>query len=185
MEGRMRRLTVRRSAAILLAGAGLVAISIPRVGYAAAPNVRIVTPANITIDGSNGDWDTQGADYLADMYTAGNPDKPVLAKFYGRYDCDTKTFYGHVVTISGWKILPSNNDNYVKLGQTDKLVDGNDSPGNNPPNFGYIGTKAWEASFKLNPGSYLGDGGLNVHAEVQPDRRGDTAAPHTRRLASG
>ena len=84
--------------------------------------------------------------------------------------------------MAGWKILPSNNDNYVKLGQTDKLVDGDDPAGNNPPNFAYIGTKAWEAGYKLAPGSYLGDGGLNVHAEVQPDGKGETAAPADRRL---
>ena len=120
----MRRLTARRFAAILLAGGALVAVSIPRVGYAAAPDVRIVTPANIDIDGSNGDWDSQSADFLSDMYQAGNPDKTVLSKLYGRYDCGTNTFYVHVVTVQGWSILPSDNDNYVKLGQTDKLVDG-------------------------------------------------------------
>ena len=178
----MRRLTARRFAAILLAGGALVAVSIPRVGYAAAPNVRIVTPANIDIDGHNGDWDSQGADFLSDMYQAGNPDKPVLSKLYGRYDCGTNTFYVHVVTVQGWSILPSDNDNYVKLGQTDKLVDGSDPPGGNPPSFAYIGAKAWEASFNLDPGSYLGDGGLNVHAEVQPDGRGDTSAVAGRRL---
>ena len=178
----MRRLTVRRFAAILLAGGGLVALSIPRVGYAAAPDVRIVTPANIDIDGSNGDWDSQSKDFLAEMYKAGNPDKEILAKFFGRYDCDTETFYAHVVTVSNWTILPSDNDNYVKLGPSDKLVDGSDGTGGGPPDFAYIGVKAWEASFKLAPGSYLGDGGLNVHAEVQPENRADTAAVAGRRL---
>jgi hypothetical protein len=80
------------------------------------------------------------------------------------YDCGTGTFYVHVVTVSGWVVLPSDNDNYVKLGQTQKLVDGGDGPGSSPPAFAYIGQKAWEASFKLAPGSYTGDGGLNVHA---------------------
>ena len=175
-------LTARQFAAILLAGGALVAVSIPRVGYAAAPNVRIVTPANIDIDGSNGDWDSQSADFLSDMYQAGKPEKPVLSKLYGRYDCGTNTFYVHVVTVQGWSILPSDNDNYVKLGQTDKLVDGSDPPGGSPPSFAYIGAKAWEASFDLDPGSYLGDGGLNVHAEVQPDGKGDTSAVANRRL---
>ena len=31
-----------------------------------------------------------------------------------------------VTTVTGWVIVPSDNDNYVKLGQTDKLVDGSD-----------------------------------------------------------
>ena len=52
---------------------------------------------------------------------------PVLSHLYGRYDCSTQTFYVLVVTIRGWAILPSNNDNYVKLGQTQKLVDGSNS----------------------------------------------------------
>ena len=93
------RLTTRRLAGILFAAVALVAVSIPQVGYAAAPNVRIVTPAGIVINGSNSDWDNQSADFLSDMYTAGKPDKPVLAKFYARNDCGTETFYAHVVTV--------------------------------------------------------------------------------------
>jgi hypothetical protein len=119
-----------------------------------------------SIDGSSGDWDSPSADYLADMYEAGIPTKPVLARAYGRYDCGTGTFYVHIVTVSGWTILPSDNDNYVKLGQSQKLVDGTDGPGGSPPAFAYVGAKEWEASFQLAPGSYTGDGGLNIHAEV-------------------
>src|SRR5262245_8277971 len=182
-EARLRRFTVRRSVAILLAGVGGLILSGPRVGFAAAPDVRIVTPAGITIDGSDGDWDQPSKDFLADMYEAGKPDKRVLAKLYGRYDCDDETFFVHVVTVSGWQILPSDKDNYVKLGQTDKLVDGSDGTGGGPPDFAYIGTKAWEASFRLDPGSYSGDNGLNVHAEVIPTTMRATAAVADRRLA--
>ena len=128
------------------------------------------------------DWDNPSKDFLSDMYTAGKPDKPVLAKLYGRYDCGTETFYVHVVTVSGWVILPSDNDNYVKLGQTDKLVDGSDAPGGSPPSFAYIGSTAWEAAFHLDPGSYLGDNGLNVHAQVEPENKAETAAVAGRRL---
>ena len=74
------RLTFDDSPASCSRPSPLVAVAIPRDGYAAAPNVRIVTPAGIAIDGSNGDWDNQSADFLSDMYTAGKPDKPVLAK---------------------------------------------------------------------------------------------------------
>ena len=176
------RLTNRRLAGTLFAAVALVAIAIPQVGYAAISVVRIVTPAGITIDGSSGDWDNPSKDFLSDMYTAGKPDKPVLAKLYGRYDCGTNTFYVHVVTIEGWVILPSDNDNYVKLGQTDKLVDGTDAPGGSPPSFSYIGSKAWEAAFNLDPGSYLGENGLNVHAQVEPENKAETAAVADRRL---
>src|SRR6186713_2696387 len=135
----MRRLSVARSAIVLLAACALVALTIPLAGYAAAPNVRPVTPANITIDGSNGDWDEQSLDYLADMYEAGKPEKDVLSKLYARYDCGTGTMYVQVVTVDGWTIVPSDNDNYVKLGPSDKLVDGSDTPGGGPPDFAYVG----------------------------------------------
>src|SRR6476646_10264909 len=137
----MRRSSVALLAAILLVGGSLVALFMPRAGYAAAPNVRIVTPAGITIDGSAGDWDSKPADFLADMFQAGISTKPILSKVYGRYDCGTKTFYMYVQTVPDWVILPSNNDNYVKVGGTQKLVDGNDSGRTQPPAFAYIGTR--------------------------------------------
>src|SRR6478752_1103577 len=46
---------------------------------------------------------------LANMYEAGKPDKPVLSRLYGRYDCSTETFYVFVRTIQGWVVLPSDN----------------------------------------------------------------------------
>jgi hypothetical protein len=152
----------RRALAIVL-GVVLLAWRLgPTTIQAAAPDVREVTPADITIDGSAGDWDEPAADFLSDMFEAGKPEKDVLSRLYGRYDCAAETFYVFIQTVPGWNILPSDNDNYVKLGQTDKLVDG--ASGNNgiPPDFAYIGAKAWEAAFHLDPGSYLGDNGLNV-----------------------
>ena len=115
----MPRRTATRAAALILM-AGVLLMPAARPARAAAPNVREVTPAGITIDGSSSDWTSPGADYLADMYEAGKPDKDVLANLYGRYDCGTETFYVLVTTVSGWVDVPSNNDNYVKLGQTDK-----------------------------------------------------------------
>ncbi len=108
---------------------------------AAAPDVREITPADIAIDGSAVDWDEPAADFLSDMYEAGKPDKDVLSKLYGRYDCSTETFYVLVQTVPGWNILPSDNDNYVKLGQTDKLVDGSSGHNGAPPDFAYIGAR--------------------------------------------
>src|SRR6476659_9616060 len=163
----------------LLVGLGVVLLAW-RLGtttiLAVAPDVREVTPAGIAIDGSAGDWDDPTADFLADMFEAGKPDKDVLSKLYGRYDCSTGTFYVLVRTVPGWNILPSDNDNYVKLGQNDKLVDGSSGHNGVPPDFMYIGAKAWEAAFQLAPGSYLGDNGLNVHAQVVPDARPATSA---------
>ena len=172
----------RRALAIVLGVVLLVWRLGPTTTLAAAPDVREVTPAGITIDGSSGDWDEPAADFLANMFEAGKPEKDILSRLYGRYDCSTETFYVFVRTVVGWNILPSNNDNYVKLGQTDKLVDG--SSGNNgvPPDFAYIGATGWEAAFHLPPGSYTGDNGLNVHAQVVPENRAATSAVADRRL---
>src|SRR6187397_307248 len=108
-------------------------------GLAAAPNVREITPAGITIDGSDADWDSPALDFLTPMFEAGDPGKSVLANAYGRYDCGTQTFYVLVRSVVGWTILPSNTDNYVKLGQTQTLVNGNSGNNGVPPDFKYVG----------------------------------------------
>ena len=48
--------------------------------------------------------------------------------------------------------MPSDNDNYVKIGASDKLVDGSDTPGGGPPDFAYVGPYGWEAAYQLAPG---------------------------------
>ena len=181
----LRRVRARRMGGTFAVAAVLLSLAVPagRTVLAAAPDVREVAPADISIDGSRSDWDSLGSDYLADMYEAGNPAKRVLSKLYARYDCATQTMYVLVITTTGWKILPSNADNYVKIGQADKRVDGNDGPGPTPPAFGYVANTAWEASFQLDPGTHTGDAnGLNVHAEVVPDTQASTSAVAGRRL---
>ena len=180
------RSNVRRSSRVPLAAAAALALAIGGVlsalpVFAAAPNVREVTPAGITIDGSRADWDEPSADFLADMFEAGKPDHPVLAKLYGRYDCASRTFFVHVTTVTAWVVIPSDPDNFVKHGQTDKLVDGDDGLGS-PPAFAYISKDGWEASFAFAPGTYTGEAGLNVHALVAPEERASTAAVADRRL---
>src|SRR4029079_4628048 len=176
------RLKRRRALAIVLGVFALTSRVGPSTTLAAAPDVREISPAGITIDGSATDWDELAADFVSDMFEAGKPDKDVLSKLYGRYDCSTGTFYVLVQTVPHWHILPSNNDNYVKLGETDKWVDGSDGHDGAPPDFAYIGSTGWEAAFHLAPGSYLGDNGLNVHAQVVPDARPSTSAVANRRL---
>ena len=181
-RGRTHKNGSRRRIAASLALVGLLSALVPQVASAAAPDVREVTPAGIVINGSQSDWDSPSADFLTNMFEAGDPTKRILARAYGRYDCGTQTFYILVVSITGWTILPSNGDNYVKLGQTDVLVNGASGANGTPPDFTYIQATAWEASFSLAPGSYLGDGGLNIHAEVVPTARASTAAPAGRRM---
>ena len=120
------------------------------------------------------------------MFQAGKPEKPVLATAYGQYDCGTGTMYVMVRTEPGWQIVPSGGDNYVKIGQTDKRVDGNSGNDGTPPDFEYFPELiGWEASFQIPPGSYTGDdGALNIHAQVIPRflLTGETAAVENRRL---
>jgi hypothetical protein len=71
---------------------------------------------------------------------------------------------------------------YVKVGQIDKRVDGSDTADGSPPDFAYIGTTGWEAAFHLEPGSYLDEDGLNIHAEVLPSGLRATSAVEARRL---
>ena len=107
--------TVAPAVAILVV---LIAIATPPAVRAAAPDVREVSPAEIVIDGRRVDWDTPALDFLAPMYQAGKPDKPVLSRLYGRYDCADETFYVLVETVSGWVIIPSGSDNFVKIGNS-------------------------------------------------------------------
>jgi hypothetical protein len=168
----IRRLAAGGTAAVLLA-----VLWAPGIVRAAEP-VRVLDPAGITIDGSAGDWD-RSADFLAQMFEAGNPDKRVLSRLYARYDCGTETMYVFVETIATWVILPSDSDNFVKLGVSEKLVDGASGNDGNPPDFEYVGVTGWEASFPLAPGEWP----LNVHAEVIPRSLHATSAVANRLLA--
>ncbi len=164
--------------------------SMPAAVLAAAPDVRELDPATVAVDGSIADWEAPfGAgnpNYLADMFQAGKPEKPVLATAYGQYDCGTGTMYVMVRTEPGWQIVPNGGDNYVKIGQTDKRVDGNSGNDGTPPDFEYFPQLVgWEASFQIPPGAYTGDdGALNIHAQVLPRfvLTGETAAVENRRL---
>ena len=65
----------RRALAVLLGVIVLVWQLGPTTILAAAPDVREYTPADIAIDGSSADWDEPAADFLADMFEAGKPEK--------------------------------------------------------------------------------------------------------------
>ena len=95
----------------------LGAVLSPGAVVAAAPNVRVLDPAQVTINGQISDWGSplgnSNPNYLADMFQAGKPTKPVLAKAFGRYDCGTGTMYIMVRAQPGWQIVPSPGDNYA------------------------------------------------------------------------
>ena len=146
-----------------LATLGMAAVLTVSVA-AAAPNVN--TGSGITVDGSFADWTE--ADFFADMYRAGKADKEVESKLYLRYDCTSGILYVRVDPVDGVTIIEQDDDNFVKFGQNDKKVDGNDAPPDaTQPNFAYAPEGGgWEASFSVGQVS-IPD--LNVHAQVEHD----------------
>gem|GEM_PF-5576388 len=132
------------------------------------------TYGTATVDGDSSEWDLTN-DFFAEMYEAGKLDKDVLSKLYLRYDCSTGTLYALVLPEPGQDIQATADDNFIKLGQNSKLVDGG-SPyypsDGTPPDFEWIGlsgvvAEGWEASTPLPPEDYEN---LNVHAQIVPGR---------------
>ncbi len=166
---RPRRSTTRTVLA-LVASAFVLALLTPAAALAQTP-VRVLTDAGITVDGSAADWD-RDLDFLAVMYEAGKPDHPAFSDAYARYDCTTGTMYVFVENRPGLVIVPSASDNFVKLGNNQKKVDGNSGNDGTPPDFAYVGLTGWEASFAIAEGTW----DLNVHAQVVPANLRGTSA---------
>lgn len=155
-----RRRLAGAFASLAIAG-GLLLAAAP--AFAAAPAAN--TGSGITVDGDLSEWSS--ADFFANMYRAAKSDKEVESELWLRYDCSTNILYVAVKAAAGVTIIASDDDNYVKFGQNDKRVDGNDAPPDGTqPNFAYAGETGWEASFSVAPGTYPD---LNVHAQVQHD----------------
>jgi hypothetical protein len=123
-----------------------------------------------TVDGDPGEWDLTN-DFFADMYESADSTNPANSRLYLRYDCEAGVLYALVLPADSLQIKTdvALDEHYVKLGNSTKLVDGNDSPPDAAePNFSFIndsGTAAdgWEASASLAVGSYTN---LNVHTIV-------------------
>lgn len=64
---------------VVITGAALAGPPYPRYGTR-------------SVDGDIGDWNLT-VDFYAQMYRAGDPDKPVESWLYLRYDCHTNTLY--------------------------------------------------------------------------------------------
>jgi hypothetical protein len=153
----------RRSLLSLPVALGLAAL-LAMPALAAAPDVN--TGTGITVDGSFADWTE--ADFFADMYRAGDPEKEVESHLFLRYDCDADVLYVGVVAADGVTIIDNDADNFVKFGDSDKKVDGSDAPPDGTqPEFAYAAEGAgWEASFAIGEVSITD---LNVHAQVEDD----------------
>ena len=132
------------------------------------------------IDGNVGEWNTS-QDFFANLHRAGNSTKPIEAKLYLRYGCNTGTLYIMVKAEPGIPILDNPLDeHYVKLGKSDKLVDAGSGNDGTPPDFAWIGlnedgteAQGWEASTLLDKSVY---DNFNVHTQVFDDGEEQTAA---------
>ncbi|MCF6148555.1 MAG: hypothetical protein E3K37_07845 [Candidatus Kuenenia sp.] len=149
--------------------------------FAASPPIPTFDTA--TVDGDPSEWNLAedgSGDFFANMWRAGDSQKPnpsIDAKLYLRYDCKNEILYALVLGETG-PVLELPDDNFIKLGNTTKLVDGNDDNNGTPPDFAWIGlsngeAEGWEASASLAEGIY---DNLNVHAQVYADDEAQTAA---------
>ena len=158
----------QRSLMLILLILLLLAIN---VAVLSASNPPEPTYASAVIDGSYAEWDLTN-DFFAHMKEAGKPEKVNLSDLFVRYECVTETAYVLVLRTNDYTINPSDDDNFVKLGNTNKLVDGSNRPPDGVlPDFAYIvdggDTIGWEAAFNLPEAAYTN---LNVHAQINPDR---------------
>jgi hypothetical protein len=139
-------------------------IGMPSIATAAPPNP---VPGSADVDGEVAEWDTTN-DFFADMYRAANPDMVVQSKLYLRYECSTQTLYALVMALEPFTIVSQGTDAFIKLGNSNTLVNGNSGDDGTAPDFQWVGLDGdsalgWEASAILAPGNYTN---LNVHTNV-------------------
>lgn len=134
------------------------------------------------VDGQYGEWNLT-ADFFANMYRAGKPNKPLESKLFLRYDCTKQVMYALVLVEPGavgyidssastaWIAINANNNKVVNE------LAGNDGV---PPDFAWVGrgydggqwhVLGYEASFPIRPGSYI----IMAHINIW-DARAQTSA---------
>lgn len=146
-----------------------------------------LTYGSATVDGDSSEWDLAedgSGDFFANMYRAGNDSKPIESKLYLRYDCSTETLYALVLSVNGRNGLAQPDDAFIKLGNSTKLVDGNDNNDGTPPDFAWVDqdgndVQGFEAAASLAEGDYSN---LNVHLQVFSDGESQTAAVANRAI---
>lgn len=147
----------------------LLATSVSAPASAATPPQP--TYASATVDGNPGEWNLAD-DFFANMYRAADPSKEVESKLYLRYACPTVAgtpgiLYALVLTEPGVTVNPTDDGQFIKLGNTVMLVSQDDDNDGTPPDFAWITSGSdkigWEASAPLDLGVHTN---LNVHTQV-------------------
>jgi hypothetical protein len=142
----------------------------PLAVLAAAPNV--VAGAAV-VDGSYSEWNLTN-DFFANMYVNGDSSKELWSRAYLRYDYTSGTMYVLVLdettktssTVAGnaWVALCATTDDNIKNNKVVVDSSGNDGT---PPDFAWVAAsggfaQGYEASFKVDPGSWL----ILIHIEA-------------------
>jgi hypothetical protein len=142
----------------------LLAVMILASTASATPPIPALGTA--VVDGEYGEWNLTH-DFFADMYRAGNPNKPLESKLYLRYDCSTNTLYALVLCEPGVVgcIDSTATTAWIAIGdQTNKVVNEISDIDGIPPDFAWIDrgfdgnpwhVHGYEASFTMMPGIYI------------------------------
>ena len=164
---RHRHMPAGRAFGAVLTGALLLSAVLAPVTSAAAPNPSYDTAE---VDGDAGEW-SLGADHFADMTDGGVDGRPVRAKLYVRYDCETEILFALVLVEGDEQARQDRPDEaYLRVDAEGKLVGATSGNDGTPPDFEWIdgdGTLAdgYEASGELEPGTYS----LRAHILVADD----------------
>ncbi|MDM8562624.1 hypothetical protein QUF54_04645 [Candidatus Marithioploca araucensis] len=124
------------------------------------------------VDGSFDEWvmdkTAANTDFFTEMYRAGNSEKDMLSSLYLRYSCETNILFTAVKTADGHTTSSSADDAWIKVyncGESPQ-VDGSSGDNNVAPDFTWVYERnkltGYEASFKIDPGTYNFETHLNV-----------------------
>ncbi len=162
-----RRMPSARSSAVIVVGTLLLLAALAPASFAAAPHP---SEGSATVDGSIADWSLSG-DFFSDMTDAGVAGRPVRAKLYLKYDCDTEVLYALVLAQGDEQVRQDRPDEaYLRIDATGKLISATQGDDGTPPDFAWVngdGTLAdgWEGSGPLAPGSYT----VRAHVLIADD----------------
>jgi hypothetical protein len=156
-----------RSSAVIIVGSFLLLTALAPVSSAAAPHP---SEGSATVDGSTGDW-SLSSDFFSDMTDAGVATRPVRAKLYLQYDCESEVLYALVLAQGDEKARQDRTDEaYIRIDGSGKLISATHNNDGTPPDFAWVngdGARAdgWEGSGPLAPGTYT----LRAHVLIADD----------------
>jgi hypothetical protein len=140
---------------------------IPVAVAAAPPNPQ---PGSANVDGNPGEWNA--ADQFTTLHRQNDPSLPAEATVSLRYDCATGTLYAYVDVLGTQQIRTDDptHENYIRIGDTGKLVHDGSGDDGTPPDFLYInpvglGADGFEASGAIPEGTYA----MRVHIKILDD----------------